>query len=66
MREGTMSDQSPRFFLRIPAGYFMMTEDEQKAAAVVMWREVMTQLGENPDKLIGDRATQDENPDDCS
>jgi hypothetical protein len=52
--------------LRIPAGYFMMTEDEQKAAAVVMWREVMTQLGENPDKLIGDRATQDENPDDGS
>ncbi len=57
-----MADRDRPFFLRIPAGYFDMTEDEQKAAAVAMWREVMTQLGENPDKLVSESA-QDECPD---
>jgi hypothetical protein len=56
-----MPTHDKRFFSRIPVGYFEMTEDEQKAAAVEIWQEVMTQLGEDPDKLTGDRAaTQDE------
>jgi hypothetical protein len=59
-----MSNQNQRFLLRIPAGYHEMTEDEQKAAAVAMWREVMTQLGEDPDKLTGDRANAQDDPPD--
>lgn len=41
-----------------------MTEEEQKDAAVVMWREVMTQLGEDAARLMTERVAQDENTDD--
>jgi hypothetical protein len=37
-----------------------MTEDEQKAAAVAMWRAAMTQLGEDADRLVSERTAQDE------
>ena len=60
-----MSNQNQRFLLRIPAGYHEMTEDEQKAAAVAMWREVMTQLGEDANKHISENA-QDAHTDDGS
>jgi hypothetical protein len=43
-------------------GYFEMTVDEQGAAAMAIWCESMVQLGEDPDRLIGDRAAQDRNP----
>ena len=56
---GTLSDQAPRFFLRVPAGYFDMTEDEQQAATRAMWREVMTQIGANPDRLVSENAQDD-------
>ncbi len=61
-----MSDQGPRFFLRVPVGYHEMSEDEQKDAAMEMWRDVMTQLGEVEDAegLISARTAQDECPDD--
>jgi hypothetical protein len=53
-----------RFFLRIPLGYFEMTEDERKAAAVEMWSETMVQMGKDPDRPISERATAlDDNPD---
>ena len=39
-----------------------MSEGQQKAAAVEMWRAAMTRLGEDPDKLVGESA-QDECPD---
>ena len=40
-----------------------MTDDEQQAATRAIWREAMVELGEEPDKLISDRATaQDECP----
>ena len=53
-----------RFFLRIPLGYFEVTEDERKAAAVEMWSETMVQMGKDPDRLISERATAlDDNPD---
>ena len=53
-----------RFFLRVPLGYFEMTEDERKAAAVEMWSETMVQMGKDPDRLISERATAlDDNPD---
>jgi hypothetical protein len=45
-------------------GYHEMTEEEQKDAAVVMWREVMTQLGEDAARLMTERVAQDENTDD--
>ncbi|MGO9963004.1 MAG: hypothetical protein ACLPUG_06190 [Acidimicrobiales bacterium] len=59
-----MVEQSPRFFLRMPAGYFDMTEDEQQAAVMAMWCDAMVQIGEDPDKLMSARMAQDENPDD--
>jgi hypothetical protein len=40
-----------------------MSEAEQKAAAVAMWRVAMAQIGEDPDKLIHNRTAQDENTD---
>ena len=61
-----MSDQAPRFFLRVPASYHELTEEEQKAAAVAMWANSMRQLGEDADRLIGERTAQNENPDDGS
>jgi len=60
-----MVDRGRRFFLRLPEHYFEMTEADQKAAALAMWRAAMTQLGEDPDRLISDRDTaQNENTDD--
>ncbi len=60
-----MADRARRFFLKVPPGYVEMTEDEQKAAAVAMWREVMTQLGEDANKHISENA-QDAHTDDGS
>jgi hypothetical protein len=63
--EGTMTDRDRRFFLKVPPGYFDMTEEEQQAATRTMWTDAMAQLGEDPDRRIGERATaQDENTDD--
>ena len=46
-----------------PAGYHEMTEDEQEAAAIAMWREAMVQIGNGPDGIVTDRATsQDGDP----
>jgi hypothetical protein len=41
-----------------------MSEGQQKAAAVEMWRAAMTQLGEDPDRFISGRAAQGECRDD--
>ena len=42
-----------------------MAEDEQHAAVMAMWQTAMIQIGEDPDKLTGDRATaQNEHTDD--
>jgi len=49
-----MIKQFPRFFLKVPEGFFEMPETEQKAAAVGMWRDAMVQLGKDPDKLTGE------------
>ena len=57
-----MADRGRRFFLKVPPGYVEMGEAEQKAALVDMWRATMTQLGENPDKLVSENA-QDDPPD---
>jgi hypothetical protein len=62
MREDTMVERDRRFLLKVPPGYFEMTEEQQQAAAVAMWRAAMTRLGEDPDKLVGESA-QDECPD---
>jgi hypothetical protein len=43
-------------------GYDEMSEAEQHAAVMAMWRELMAQLGENPDKLVGENV-QDDPPD---
>ena len=51
-----MVDRGRRFLLKVPPGYFDMTEGEQQVATRAMWREVMTQIGEDPDRLISDRA----------
>jgi hypothetical protein len=40
-----------------------MTVDEQGAAAMAIWCEAMVQLGEDLDRLIGDRVAQDGGPD---
>jgi hypothetical protein len=40
-----MSDQAPRFFLRIPAGYHEMSEDGKQAATRAMWADAMVQIG---------------------
>jgi|GEM_PF-2640414 primosomal replication protein N len=40
-----------------------MTVDEQGAAAMAIRCEAMVQLGEDPDRLIGDRVAQDGGPD---
>ena len=62
-----MADRDGRFFLRIPADYFDMTEQEQQAATRAMWADTMVQVGEDPDKLVSENATaQDENSDDGS
>jgi hypothetical protein len=57
-----MSDRNPRFLLRIPLDHDQVSEAEQKAAAVALWREAMVQLGEDPDKLVNESA-QDEHTD---
>ena len=49
-----------RFLLKVPPGYFDMTEGEQQVATRAMWREVMTQIGEDPDRLISERTAKDE------
>jgi hypothetical protein len=60
-----MPTHHERFFLRIPEHYLDMTEADQKAAVLEMWRAAMIQMGEDPDKLTGDRATaQNEHTDD--
>ncbi len=61
-----MVERGRRFFLKVPPGYVEMTEAEQKAAAVAMWADAMTQLGEDPDKLTRDHADRDERPGDGS
>jgi hypothetical protein len=57
-----MPTHHERFLLGIPAGYFEMSEDAQKAAAMAIWREAMAQMGEDPNKLISENA-KDECPD---
>jgi hypothetical protein len=57
-----MPTHDKRFFLKVPPGYVEMSADEQKVAAVAMWREVMAQMGEDPDKLVSENA-QDDPPD---
>jgi hypothetical protein len=59
-----MTDRGRRFFLKVPPGYFEMSQDQQKVAAVAMWRGVMVQMGEDPDKLMTERVAQDECSDD--
>lgn len=39
-----------------------MSQDQQEAAAVAMWMEVMRQLGEDADRLVSENA-KDECPD---
>jgi hypothetical protein len=56
MRKVTMVDRDRRFFVRIPAGFFTMTEDEQQAATRAMWRETMVQMGEDPYRLVSENA----------
>ena len=60
-----MVDRDRRFFVRIPAGFFTMTEDEQQAATRATWREAMVQMGEDPDKLVNENA-KDSHTDDRS
>lgn len=49
MRKMTpMAKQFPQFFLRIPPGFFEMSDAEQEAAAMAMWRDAMMQLGKDP------------------
>jgi hypothetical protein len=61
---GTMSGRDRRFFLKVPPGYFELSQDQQESAARELWAEVMRQLGEDPDTLVSERATaHDENPD---
>jgi hypothetical protein len=45
--------------LRVPKHYLDMTQGEQEVAAMAMWRDTMTQLGEDPDRLVSENA-QDE------
>ena len=59
-----MSDRQRPFLLRIPAGYFTMTEDERQAATRAMWADAMVQIGEDADRLISERTAQGENSDD--
>jgi hypothetical protein len=59
MMEDTMADRDRRFFLRVPVGYHEMSEDEQKAAAVAMWRVAMVQMGKDPDKLVSENPEND-------
>ncbi len=54
-----MVERDRRFFFKVPPGYHEMSEAEQKVAALEMWRDVMTQLGEDPDRLVTENA-QDE------
>ena len=51
-----MVDRDRRFLLRIPAGYFEMTEEEQQAATRAMWREAMVQMGEDTDRPVSENA----------
>jgi hypothetical protein len=60
MERTPMPNRDRRFFLRLPVGYFAMTEDEQQAATRAMWACAMTQLGEDPDRFISGRAAQGE------
>ncbi len=54
-----MPTRDKRFFLRVPKHYLDMTQGEQEVAAMAMWRDTMTQLGEDPDRLVSENA-QDE------
>jgi hypothetical protein len=44
-----MTNAPPRFFLKLPEGYFDMTPEEKKAACHVMWQGAMRQMGRDPE-----------------
>jgi topoisomerase IA-like protein len=44
-----MANATPRFFLKLPEGYFDMTPEQQKAAHFAMWQDAMRQMGRDPE-----------------